>query len=142
MTEDDVFLAIERQSRARAESVRKLLRGEGRNDLVRDLDDKLREIESGVDGAKAVWHSISSAQRRVLELLAEGRRAVRAAWSRTQYNAPGTPHMVSPLCGLPTLRALSARDLVAPDGGAFDPERAFVLTDRARFVLAHGKPAA
>lgn len=141
MTEDDVFLAIERQSRARAESVRELLRGEGREDLIHDLDDKLREIKSGVMGAKAIWHSISAAQRRVLELLAEGRRAVRASYSRTLYGAPGTPRMVGRLCALPTLRALSARDLVAPEGGAFDPERVFVLTDHARFVLAHGKPS-
>lgn len=138
MTEDDVLQEIERESQARSARVKALLIAEGRQDLADELDTKLRDIRLGVDGAQSAWHSISAPQRRVLSALAEGRTLVRAPASKTRYGAIGLPDAIADLCSVATVRALCSRELLAPDGGAFDPERRIVLTERGRFVVRHG----
>lgn len=138
MTEDEVFLMIERDSMAKRQRTREVLLEAGRPDLVEELDRNLREVDNGVCGAKATWHSISAAQRRVLKIMEPGRYLRRAPASRTQYDAHGEPHAVGRVCSLPTVRALCARDLCHVDGGATDPERKIVLTERGKFVLKFG----
>lgn len=138
--DDEVFLEIERRSQEQRERTRKLLLESGRADLIIQLDQKYREIENGVDGAKSAWHSISQAQRRVLEIMGTGRCLRRSPGSRTRYHAYGEPHAVGNVCGLPTVRNLCARDLCHVDGGAIDPEAKIVLTERGKFVLKFGPP--
>lgn len=135
---EDILQQIERDSRARHEGVRQLLLIEGRPDLVADLDKQMRRIALGLDSAGQTWHSISEAQRRVLTIMATGRKLIRCGWSKIRYGAVGEPHAISVVCGLPTVRNLSARELIHVDGGAMDPERVFVLTERGAFVVKHG----
>lgn len=117
MSDDTVFLAIELDSMEREERFRRFMRSEGHVRALAEYNAKMREIRSGVDSAKNIWHSISSAQRRVLREMSKG-------WM--------------PTARLPTMRSLCARDLVAPDGALLDPESKFALTEHGRFVVAHG----
>jgi hypothetical protein len=135
---DDILQQIERDSRERHERVRQLILSEGRPDLLAELDGQMRRIHLGLDGAGSTWQSISNAQRKVLLLMAEGRHLRRAPSSRTRYDAIGEPHAISNVCGLPTVRNLCARELCHVDGGAMDPERKIVLTERGTFVVKHG----
>lgn len=138
MADDEILQRIERESRERHEGVRQLLFSEGRPDLVADLDAQMRRIALGLDGAGRTWQALSEPQRRVLRIMATGRKLVRCSWSRTRYGAVGEPDAISVVCGLPTVRNLSARELIHVDGGVLDPEKAFVLTERGAFVVKHG----
>lgn len=106
---------------------------------------KIRDIDSGVQGARSTWHSISDTQRRVLLLLIGGsqRQLVRAGDVYT-IRGSGTSDDPAKLIrtGIrrPTVRAIAARGLLEWTGGTFDPEAAAVLTEQARFVLKHGRP--
>lgn len=139
LTEDDVMLAFEGRSRQRIEAVKALLREEGRPDLADELDAKLRDIRLGLDSARSAWHSISPAQRRALELLGEASALARAGCG---YVTTGRPDGYAIKAGrLATMRALCAHELIACDGTVTDPECRFVLTERGRFVLKHGRAA-
>ena len=74
----------------------------------------------------------------------DGHTLLRTQWSGHRYDAVNG--VVSYRTGItrPTVRALAAHELLAWDGGALDPERKAVVTERGRFVFAHGreKPAA
>lgn len=132
--------ALEFQRRESLERTRIMLREAGRPDLVAELDQNIRDCESGVMGAKSTWRSISPAQRRVLVLLEPGRRLRRCGGSRTRYDAVGgNVEAEGNVCGIATARNLCARELIACDGTAFDPEARFTLTERGRFVLAKGR---
>ena len=48
------------------------------------------------------------------------------------------PYAIRRFCRLSTARALCAHGLLAPDGGAPDPEAKFVITERGVFVLRFG----
>lgn len=139
MTEDEVFLEIERRSREQRARTHKLLCDAGRADLAIQLEKKYREIDNGVDGARATWHSISDAQRRVLILMGTGRHLVQRPYQKTRYDAHGEPHALKNVCGIATVRNLCSRDLVHVDGGVKNPEARIVLTERGRFVLKHGQ---
>lgn len=136
--EDELLLRLDRESAQKTERVRALLLAEGRPDLVADLVARLRDIRLGLDAARNCWHSISSAQRRVLLLLAEGRVLVRPPHSRTRCHAIGPPHALGDVCSIATARALCKHELLACDGVLLDPERRMVLTERGRFVVRHG----
>jgi hypothetical protein len=129
----------EERERDTNQRVLAMLRDEGRPDLADDLTQRLRDIDSGVHGARSTWHSISDAQRRVLLLLGSGPASLRRVGR--------TYDVVSPLGSraigirLATARNLAARDLLEWTGGAFDPEASGVITEHARFVLKHGSPA-
>jgi hypothetical protein len=134
MTEDDVLLAIERQSRQRTEAVKALLLHQGRPDLVVELEASLRDVRTGVSSARSVWHSISEAQRRTLGRLRDGASLVRRG---AKYDAVGgRTDAVAAVCDIRTARALCAHELLACDGSTFDPEARFALTERGRFVLS------
>ncbi|MBF5096483.1 hypothetical protein F1643_21025 [Azospirillum sp. INR13] len=139
VTEEEVLHRLEAESRQQTERVRAMLHEEGRPDLVEDLDRQLRESRLGITGARATWDALSEPQRKVLLTLLEGnRRLVRQNHSQHWYDVIGEPEAVARVAGRPTIRNLIARELLAPDGGAFDPEAAAVLTERARFVVQHG----
>ncbi|ACL60543.1 hypothetical protein [Methylobacterium nodulans] len=138
--EERLLHQLEREIRAMTERVKQMLREKGRPDLLAELERNLRDVETGVSQARSAWHSISPAQRRVLEALGDGRRLVREGSSRTVYEAHGKPHALRRVARLATVRNLAARGLVDWDGGAFDPERRAVLSERGRFVLAKGRP--
>jgi hypothetical protein len=117
-----------------------MLLEKGRLDLLDELDRNLRENRLGITGARATWDALTAPQRRVLLMLLEGsRRLVRQERSGHLYDAVGDPGTVARAPVLPTVRNLIARELLAPDGGAFDPESQAVLTERARFVVRHGQ---
>lgn len=102
----------------------------------------MRDHDFGLTGARNSWHSISPAQRRVLEALEPGRELVRLRCPRSGYGAVATRSAlgsIKRICRLPTVRNLASRGLLDWDGGALDPEARAVLSDRGRFVLAHGK---
>lgn len=114
-------------------------------DALRGYDAAMRDHDSGVSGARMCWHSISPAQRRALLFLAPGRALVRCGWTPHFYDAvcatgawPGLS-TIAKAARLDTVRNLAARGLVRWDGGAFDPEARAVVTERAVFVLEHGR---
>ena len=86
---------------------------------LRRYDADMQDLDTGITGARAAWHSISPAQRRALIESGEGK--------------PPAARMIS------TLRNLASRDLIAWDGVAFAPESKTVITERGQFVLAHGR---
>lgn len=134
--DDEIMQEIERHSMRQTERVRSMLYKHGRPDLVAEMDGKLREIRLGTYGAKATWRSLSDAQRFALEFAAEtGGRLARIGKT---YWTPGDTCKIYGI-RLATIRNLVARDLMAVDGGAFDPEREFVITEHGRFVLKHGQ---
>lgn len=142
-TEEEVLHRLEAESRQQTERVRSMLQEEGRSDLVGELDRQLREIRLGITGARGTWNALTEPQRKVLLILLEGnRRLVRQKHSKHFFDAIGDPHAVARVAGVRTIRSLIARELLAPDGGAFDPEAAAVLTERARFVVQHGRQSA
>ncbi len=102
----------------------------------------MRDHDLGLTGARSSWHSISPAQRRVLEALEPGRELVRLRCPRSGYGAVATRSAldsIKRICRLSTVRNLASRSLLDWDGGALDPEARAVLSDQGRFVLAHGK---
>lgn len=110
-------------------------------DALIDYDARCRALDSGVDGACGAWAALSRAQRKVMWWLGDGRVLVQRASQQTVYDAiggAGGPDRIDGAAGVRTVRALAARELVAWDGGAFNPEARAVLTERGRFVLAHG----
>lgn len=145
-SEERLIQQLDRESRDRTERVKAMLREEGRPELADQLDQKIKDIDSGVQGARSTWHSISDTQRRVLLLLAGGsQRQLARAGDVYSIRGSGTADDPAKLIrtGIrrPTVRALASRGLLEWTGGAFDPEAAAVLTEQARFVLKHGRPA-
>ena len=135
---DPVLQWLEAEDRAKTEEVRQMLYADGRPDLVAKLDAKMRDIESGVYGARSAWHSISHAQRTALRYAESvGGRLVRSSLRPRYISVALTPDAEKPI-GIKTVRNLCAHDLMAWDGGAFNPEGAAVVTERGRFVLKHG----
>lgn len=89
--------------------------------------------------AVETWGALSQPQRRVVLLLtSRPGRLVRSAGTRHFYDFHGEPHAESRIAGLLTVRNLERRELLAWDGGAFDPERRAVVTEPAHFVVKHG----
>lgn len=111
-----------------------------RHELNRpDLADRhaafLRDLDLGIYGARQTWAALTLRQRETLKLVAGWRhpRLVRPNTSPTHYFRDGTNK--PPICQYPTVRNLCERELLAWDGGAFEPWRAAVLTERGRFVV-------
>lgn len=127
-----VLTAIERDIIAKTEAVRAELLRVGRSDLVADLDAKLRDIRTGVMRARAIWHSITPAQRRVLNALASCRYLQPFVGSQTRYDAVGETHTIYNVCGIATITPLVRRRLLVRDG---EVGQRFVLTEHGRFVV-------
>ena len=139
MTEEEFLQQSDAESARKSALVRQMCIDAGRPDVLAQYDEALRLERLGIRPARATWHSISTAQRRVLTLMGSGnRRLVREGGSRNFYQANGEPHAIARAAGLLTVRNLCSRELLAWDGGAFDPERAAILTERGQFVLKYG----
>lgn len=138
MKPDDVeaiLQEVERKSRESRARVRAMLKN--RPDLLADYDRQMKEVDSGIAGAKSCWHSISSAQRTVLRIMGEGRYLRRALRNPKRYDACGRGVILN-VCRLATARKLCAHELIHVNGSATDPEAEFVMTERGRFVLRWG----
>jgi len=136
--DDELLLRLHRESEEQTERTRALLREMGRPDLVEELDARLRDIRTGVDGARSTWHSISAKQRFVLTLMDRGFYLSRSMRAKTTFDAYKTGERVLiDACRLPTLRNMSSRELIHV-AGALDPEAKFVITERGRFVRKWG----
>jgi hypothetical protein len=136
MSEEQMIHRLEGESREKTERVRAMLLEGGHTDALAKFDRNMRDIALGITSARNCWHSLSSAQRRVLQLVCESpRRLVRSPGTMHFYDALGEPYAISRASGLKTVRTLADRELLEWNGGAFDPERIAVLTERGRFVF-------
>lgn len=135
-----IIQALDAKFTRQRERVRQVLYEQGRPDLVAEFDRKMREIDTGIEGARNCWHSISEAQRRALTFASSVHgRLVKSALRRRYIGVPLDPQPEAPIL-VKTVRALCAHNLLAWDGGAFDPEAAAVITERGLFVLKHSPP--
>lgn len=146
MPDDELFLRLERESQQSADRLRALLREEGREDLIPEFDQRMRDIRLGLDSARGCWHALSSKQRFVLARMGAGRYIARSVANPRVFHAyqngtealSGQPGAILAICRLSTARAIAAHKLIHVAGGAFDPEAKFVITERGQFVLKHG----
>ncbi len=100
------------------------------------------ELEARESLCRETWIVLTPAQHRAVLFLRPGRVLVRCRWSRNYYDAVGEPYAIAKAARLDTVRVLAARRLVGWDGGATDPERRAVATERVRFVIQHGRTEA
>lgn len=137
MTEDEILQIIEADMRRKRERIRAMILGTSGEQALADFDREMRNLDLGITPARACWDALTGRQRRTVEALRVGTALVRV----------GKSYRITPLeylgavCSLATARALCRRELLAPDGGAFDPKQRFVLTERGRFVLSYGRRA-
>ena len=114
------------------------LQSDGHAVAADDYLAKMREIDNGISGARGCWAAMTATQRRALtEANIHGGRLDRdgKGYRHASRNQPYRPIYAA------SVRNLCRRDLMAWDGGAFDPEASAVVTERGRFVLKHGEPA-
>lgn len=136
---------IERKDRERQEAIRQMLRDAGRIDILAQYDEDMKNLRLGITQARSAWHSISAKQRWVLERIGHGRHLLRSKRLPNVYDAyPNieatvTKGVIFDACRLATARKLCGHELLHADGGAFDPEARFVITERGQFVLKHGR---
>jgi hypothetical protein len=138
MSDYDFEHAFELDQEERHQRMRAILLEEGRPDLLAEYEAKLRDIRLGIEGARGTWHALSQPQRRVLAYMVQnGGELQQNPKKLNVYFLRVTGNLVR--VGRPTVRNLAARELLAWDGGAFEPEARAVLTERGRFVLKHGQ---
>lgn len=125
---DPVLHALELLQEQSLQRTRQMLYEAGRPDLVEALDRNIKDVRNGVAIARSTWHSLSPAQRRALQYAGKRTRL------KYRHSYCGLGEAEAPITK-PTMRNLCRRELMAWDGGAFDPESAAVLTERGRFVL-------
>ena len=137
MNDYDPFLQrLEAEDRIRHQRVRRVILEEAGVSQLAEFDAAMRDVRSGVAQARNIWHSISPAQRRALTAASEhGGRLTREGreYRHRDRHQPYRPIHVA------ILRPLCERNLMAWDGGAFDPEGAAVITEHGLFVLKHGE---
>lgn len=139
--EDDALMQyLEEQCHEQQARTRQFLLEQGRPDLASDLDASLKDVRTGVSGARGTWRALSKVQRDILRTLHDtGHKLVRTPSLRTFYDAVGgNADAISKAAGIRTVRNLCRRELLTCDGTLTDPERRVVLTDHGRFVLRHG----
>lgn len=134
---EEFMLQFELEQERRMEAVRQDIIAAGRLDLLAEHDQNMRDIRSGITGARNCWHSISAAQRTALLFAIAGGGLRKISEQPSEYaningNRPPSPIRIA------TVRALAAHELVAWDGGATTPERRALVTERGRFVAIHG----
>ena len=137
--EERIIQQIDRESREQRERMRALIAESGNSVALSLYNIDMREIDLGLKSARSCWASISPAQARALAIAGTGAVLWRKQAYPLQYTTFNGPlGVVLRVCSLATARALCAHELLAPDGGAFDPESKFVITERGSFVLHHG----
>lgn len=108
-------------------------------EAVARYDAKIKDIDSGVYGARGTWHALSAAQRHTLVEIGKSQTGkVHLASGGRSYLLNFYPFGCGRIGVKATIRNLCSRDLLAWDGGTFEPERVAVITERGRFVLQHG----
>ena len=137
---EDVEAVLDERSKAETNRFAEYMREIGQPGLADSYLAKIKEIDSGIEGARNTWHSLSEPQRAALELACEGVRFVRRPGRATVFDAERGGRQQPAGVRYPTIRNLCERDLLAWDGGAFKPGDAAVVTERGRFVVAHGQP--
>lgn len=139
MTEEEILHRIEAEMAADEARFREFMLAQDCPEAIARYDERMRLERLGIAGARRAWHSISPAQRRTLAYLGERPGyLLRNSSQRTFYDYRGEPHAEDKIARVATVRNLADRELLSWDGGAFDPERKVVLTERGRFVLKHG----
>jgi len=105
-------------------------------DALASYDQSMKDVDSGVMGARGTWQSISATQKLVLQNAATYGGRVTKITGSSGYQL----RLANGLLGIArsTVRALCDRELMAWDGGAFTPEAAAVITERGRFAVTHG----
>jgi hypothetical protein len=138
MNEEDALHELERRDRESHRRFRQMLLDEGHADVLEEYDARMRDVATGVDGARRTWDALTPPQRRVLAMMLEHKCLVRRPGSATLYDAH-EPYLAK-ACGLRTVRNLIARDLLACAGGALDPEARLELNhELGKFVLDRGR---
>jgi hypothetical protein len=139
MSPEEIDFAIELEWKRRRDVVRRVIQEHGSPKLLAEWERDMRDLDMGLTGARNCWHSLSEAQRRVLTILSAGRWLWRCRHSRKRYEAMGEPHATGPVARLDTVYALVRHGLLQWDGPETDFNAKAVLTERARFVLQHGR---
>jgi hypothetical protein len=107
-------------------------------DALASFDQSMKDLDTGVSGAQSTWSALSQAQRAVLQEATEGDgRATQDPHNPNRFTMKVRMGCVIAI-RRPTIRALCERELMAWDGGAFNPEAAAVITERGRFAVTHG----
>lgn len=144
---DDILHRLERADREREASLRKMLIDAGREDILAQYDENMRNLRLGITGARNAWHSLSGKQRWVLQRMAAGRYVQKSVSNPRMFHGylngteplSGEPGAFLNLCRLSTLRSLSAHELIHVAGGTLDPEAKFIITERGLFVVKYGR---
>lgn len=122
------------------EIVREQLRIAGRPDLIDELDRNLKDVRTGVAGARATWAALSLAQKRALAIAGEGnRKFYRAPGSRMWMNAYGEPEAVDKAATIKGMEALVRRGLMDWHANATTVSNFAAITERGKFVLKNGE---
>lgn len=133
---DDWQQQFDKERRERQAAFVKLLHENGRPDLVADYERDMRSIADGTHGAGSTWYSISKKQRAILRVLERCPFLIRSRGNC--YDAVSVHKIERGIADLRSLRPLSARGLIHPDGPIFDVEERFALTEHGMFVICHG----
>ncbi len=134
----DIMQSLERMGEKQMDRVRRELQHAGRQDLVDELNTKLREIGLGITTAQATWDALSGIQRFALKTLSEHWYLARSIYFHPFYDAYGNSGVVRRVCGWPTLKCLINRKLCELDGEPRDPHRKVIINERGRFVFKLG----
>lgn len=137
---EDVQQWLEERHRAREPLFRRTILETGHPDaekILAEYDRAMRDNRLGLTSARNCWHSISPAQARVLAIMGAGCELHQSRLRPLMYDAVGRWN-IPDVCSLRTARPLCAHELAHVDGGAFDPERRIIITERGLFVLRHG----
>lgn len=135
---EDVEYVLDLKSAADNESFRAFLLKESGPEELAKYDARIRTIDDGTYSARMAWHSISSAQRRLLG-------HAEKSFAQQDCSNPNRFHVqvwgMTVRFSRATVRNLCDRGLMAWEGGAFTPEALAVITEKGRFVLAYGRYA-
>jgi hypothetical protein len=140
---EEVEHVLDEKSAADRASFRGYMLDLGRTDpravaALAEYDKAMRDLDTGVMGARATWAALSRVQRKILALAAANGGTLERN-GKVYHVRWGVADLSMLSIRVSSIRALAARDLFAWDGGYLDPEAAVVLTERGRFVLAHGR---
>ncbi len=105
-------------------------------EVLAEYDASIEYLNSGRAGLESLWHSLSVAQRRVVEIVGPDRRLVRLATSPHRYSARGGDGAILDCAHAKTVMALSRHRLLASAGTTDDPWQIAVSTPRLHDLLA------
>lgn len=124
---------LDRDAEAREGAIRAMLTPAQRA----EFDAGMEEIRSGRHALRMLWHSLSEAQRRVVEGLEGGkRRLIRCRHRRSCYDAHGEPHVVKGAARTATVRVLIGHGVLHWTGPAEDRELRADLARRGHALSA------